>query len=151
MSIGAYPAVTLAVARAKRDEAKSLLANGGDPSEAKQETKREIREISQNTFRLNAQEYLAKIRREGRADRTMTKLEWLLSLVLDDIGDMPIKDIKAPAILDALRKIETRGRLETALRVRSTLGTVFRYAIATSRAEYDPTQALIGALASSKV
>ncbi len=151
LAIGAYPTVTLAAARAKREEAKSLLAQGIDPSEAKKEAKREIQEATGNTFRLIAQEYLEKIRREGRALRTMTKLEWLLSLVLDDIGDKPIRDINAPTILETLRKVEERGRHETALRTRSTIGTVFRYAISTARADTDPTQALIGALTNPKV
>ena len=151
LAIGPYPTVTLAAARAKREEAKSLLARGIDPSEAKKEAKREIQEATGNTFRLIAAEYLDKIRREGRAPRTMTKLEWLLSLVLDDIGDKPIRELSAPTILETLRKVEARGRHETALRARSTIGTVFRYAIATARADVDPTQALIGALTNPKV
>ena len=138
--------VTLAAAREERDKAKRLLVSGIDPSEAKQEAKRVAEETNANTFRLVAEDYLAKIRREGRAPRTMTKLEWLLSLAYPDIGDKPIRDFRAPAILEVLKKVEGKGNLETARRLRSTIGTVFRHAISTARADSDPTSALRGAL-----
>ncbi len=64
----------------------------------------------------------------------------------EDIGDQPVREITAPVILETLRNIELRGRHETTRRLRSTIGTVFRYAIASARAEIDPTTALQGAL-----
>jgi integrase len=151
LSIGSYPAVSLAMARAKRDAAKTLLAQGGDPSEAKQDAKRESIETSTNTFRHLAEEYLEKMRREVRAPATLKKTEWLLSLVYGDIGNRPIREITASHVLEALRPIERRGRHETARRARSTIGTVFRYAVATTRADNDPTTALHGALTAPKV
>lgn len=151
LSIGAYPAVTLAQAREKRDEAKALLAQGGDPSQAKQDAKRENEKEAGNTFRMIAEEYVDKIRREGRAPATLNKTEWLLGQVFGKIGDKPIRSITASDILDALRGIEKRGRLETARRARSTVGTVFRYAVATTRADNDPTFALRGALTAPTV
>lgn len=151
LSIGSYPAVSLAMARDARMEAKRKLASGIDPSEAKQAARREDAEAASNTFRIIATEYLDKIRREGRADATMAKLEWLLALAYPDLGDKPIRDLKAPVILEALRKIEARGTHETARRLRSTIGTVFRFAVATARADGDPTSALKGALINPKV
>ncbi len=151
LAIGAYPAITLAEAREKREAAKALLAKGGDPSQAKQETRRESEASNANTFRKVAGDYLAKLRQEGRAAATITKIEWLLSLVDSEIGHRPIREISPPEILDALRPIEKRGRHETARRVRSTIGSVFRFAIATARADTDPTYALRGALISPQV
>ena len=132
LAIGAYPVVSLAQARKQRDDAKELLSRGGDPSQAKQDAKRASEESAGNTFKVIAQEYVSKLRREGRAAATLTKTEWLLDLVYGHIGDKPIRDITASQVLDALRSIERRGRHETARRARSTVGTVFRYAIATT-------------------
>lgn len=151
LSIGAYPATSLAQARDRREEAKALLAKGGDPSQAKQDAKRQNREASGNTFRTIAEEYLDKIRREGRAPATLDKVEWLLGLVYPEIGDTPVREITPLRVLDSLRAIESRGRHETARRARSTVGTVFRYAIATARADHDPTSALRGALTTPQV
>lgn len=151
LAIGAYPAVTLAQARAKREEARSLLGQGQDPSQAKQDAKRAAEEASGNTFRLIAEEYIEKLRKEGRAAATLAKTEWLLGLAYPKIGDKPIREISAPHILDALRVVEQRGRHESARRMRSTIGSVFRYAVATARAENDPTFALRGALIAPRV
>lgn len=151
LAIGAYPAVALAAARAKRDEAKTLLASGTDPSQVQKESRKAEEDARNNTFRLVADEYLAKLRSEGRAASTMGKLEWLLSFVPGDLGDMPLRSISAPMILEALRRVEARGRYETANRMRSTIGAVFRYAVATGRADADPTGALKGALVTPKV
>lgn len=151
LAIGAYPAVTLAAARQRRDEAKALLAHGGDPSQAKQEAKRQAEIEAGSTFRSVADEYLAKLRREGRAAATLAKTKWLLNLLHPVIGGRPIRSISAPQVLDALQAIERRGRHETARRARSTAGSVFRYAIATQRADTDPTWALRGALTAPQV
>jgi integrase len=151
LSFGAYPAVSLAQAREKRGEAKSLLGEGRDPSQVKQEAKRAAEEASGNTFRLIAEEYAEKLRKEGRAAATLAKTEWLLGLAYPKIGDKPIREISAPDILDALRVVEKRGRHESARRMRSTIGSVFRYAVATARADNDPTFALRGALIAPQV
>lgn len=151
LSIGAYPAISLALAREKREEAKSLLAQGGDPSQAKKDARRESKETTANSFRAIAEEFLDKLRREQRAPATLSKVEWMLGLVFADIGDKPIREITASHILDALRTIERRGRHETARRTRSTVGAIFRYAVATTRADHDPTFALRGALTAPKV
>jgi integrase len=104
-----------------------------------------------NTFGAIADELLAKMKREGRAETTLSKIAWLLDFARPLIGDRPIAEISAAEVLAVLRKVEVRGRLETARRLRSTIGSVFRYAIATARAENDPTVALRGALTTPKV
>lgn len=146
LSIGPYPETSLADARAKRDAARVMVAKGIDPSEAKQEQKRKKLEAAELTFSGLAGDYLEKVRREGRAVSTMRKLEWLIEMANDGFGNRPITDITAPEILRCLRKIEARGTYETARRLRSTIGTVFRYAIATGVASNDPTYSLRDAL-----
>jgi integrase len=94
--------------------------------------------------------FLAKKRREGKAETTLGKLGWLLGLALPILGPRPIADVNAPEVLAVLRRIESRGQLETAGRLRAVIGEVFRYAIATGRAENDPTFALRGALTTPK-
>ncbi|MFP5479548.1 MAG: tyrosine-type recombinase/integrase [Alphaproteobacteria bacterium] len=150
LSIGPYPETSLAQARAKRDAARSMVANGVDPSEAKQEQKRRSQVQDRVTFAAQAREYLDKIRREGRADMTMRKLEWLLGMAIDDLGERPIAEISAPEVLRCLRKVEARGTHETARRLRSTMGTVFRFAVASGIATTDPTYALRDALVRPK-
>lgn len=99
-----------------------------------------------NTFEAVAKELMDKSEAEGDAPKTLEKKQWLLDFANKEFGKRPIAEIKAPEILDALRKIEKRGRHETATRARRTIGAVFRFAIATGRAERDPTADLRGAL-----
>jgi integrase len=89
--------------------------------------------------------------KERRAEATLTKTRWLLDFARPILGGLPISEITAPQILAVLRKVEDRGRYETARRLRSVIGSIFRYAIATGRATSDPTYALRGALISPPV
>jgi integrase len=146
LSFGAYPAVSLAQARAARDEARAMLANGSDPGVAKQEQKRLHRESQGATFAAQARAYVDKVRKEGRAAVTLDKTEWLLGLANADLGTMPVSEITAPVILKCLRKVEAKGNYETARRLRAKIGAVFRYAVACGAAEMDPTYALRDAL-----
>jgi integrase len=146
LSIGAYPAVSIKMAREARDKAKTLLATGGDPSNVKRASKRAAQETALHAFRVIADEYVAKLRRENRAGVTVDKVLWLLGIANEAFGDRPIRDITAPEILDVLRTVEARGHHETAKRLRSKIGAVFRYGVATARADNDPTFALKGAL-----
>ena len=150
-SFGAYPAVSLADARKRRDTLKRQIAAGEDPAAVKRVEARAAQVAAGTTFRLIAEEYLAKQKREGRAPSTLAKTQWLLDLADPGLGRRPITDISAADVLDVLRGVEKRGRLETARRLRATIGTVFRYAIATARASNDPTFALKGALTSPTV
>lgn len=86
------------------------------------------------------------MRREGKAKTTVGKVEWLLGLARPELGHRPMTEIRAPDALSVLQRVEAKGHHETAVRLRATVGAVFRYAIATARAEVDPTQALRGAL-----
>ena len=147
LAFGIYPAVSLAEARARRDAAKQLLADDIDPSVRRKLEK----QASVITFRLVAEELLDKMQREGRAPRTLTKTRWLLEFAFPTVGERPIAKVNALELLDVLRKIEARGNYETARRLRSTCGMVFRYAIATGRAERDPSVDLRGALTAPKV
>jgi len=149
LAIGVYPTITLKHAREKRDEAKELLAANIDPS-----TQRRLDKLSTsigNTFQAVSEEVLMKLEREGRAEATLAKQHWLLRFAYPAIGDRPIAEITAPELLSVLRKVEARGRYETARRLRSTCGMVFRYAIATGRAQRDPSVDLRGALTAPKV
>jgi hypothetical protein len=144
LAIGVYPAVTLKQARQKRDDARRLLADNIDP--AMQRRLEKLTAASGNTFQAVAEEVLVKLGREGRADVTLAKKRWLLDFAYPAIGDRLIADITAPELLAVLRKVEERGRYETARRLRSTCGMVFRYAIATGRAERDPSLDLRGCI-----
>ena len=150
-SFGAYPDVTLARAREKRNEARALLADGIDPmANARAEKEARVAE-TEHTFAKIAAELIAKLEREEKAETTLLKKQWLLDMALADFGDEPIGKITPPAILATLRKVEAKGNYETAKRLRSTIGQVFRFAIATGRADSDPTYALRGALITPKV
>jgi integrase len=105
----------------------------------------------ENTFRAVANEVIAKQEREGRAQRTINKKRWLLDFALPRFGDRPVVEITARDLLALLREIEGRGLYETAQRLRSTCGMVLRYAIATGRAERDPSMDLRGVLTAPQV
>jgi len=145
LAIGVYPEVSLIKARQARDDAKQLLGEGRDPSAAKKLAKL-VGDASGNTFQTVAEEYVAKLQREGRAAATITKIEWLLSFACPALGALCVDTIRPIEVLAVLRPVEASGRLETARRLRSTIGSVIRYAIATARAETDPTAPLQGAL-----
>ncbi|MGB0920490.1 MAG: tyrosine-type recombinase/integrase [Alphaproteobacteria bacterium] len=151
LALGSYPDLSLAAAREARRVARIQLTEGIDPNQVKKAAKRALSVAHANTFEAVAEEYLNKLENEGRAARTVKKNRWLLGLCYGDIGRKPISEITAADVLGVLRVVEKSGRLETARRLRSTMGSVFRYAIATARAENDPTQALKGALTAPTV
>ena len=146
LAIGSYPGVGLKEARAKREEAKKLLASGFDPSQQKRLGKLASENQKADTFEAISREVLEKKRREGKSETTVSKAEWLFDLATPALGSRPIAEITAPEVLAVLRQVETRGRLETARRLRAIIGQAFRFAVATGRALNDPTGALRGAL-----
>ncbi len=146
LSFGAYPSVALADARKLKDEARTILAAGGDPGVIKQERKRAERERWGITFAAQADAFIDKARREGKAAATMSKTEWLLQMACSEFGATPISEVTAPMILACLRRVEAKGNYETARRLRAKIGAVFRYAVANGLAETDPTYALRDAL-----
>ncbi len=150
-SLGPYPQTGLKAAREAREAIKRQLASGLDPGQQRREIASEKANSAAMTFDVVAAELIEKKRREAKALRTLNKIEWLLRLASPDLGVRPIAEITAPEILRVLQVAEARGKLETAKRLRATIGQVFRYAVATGRAESDPTSALRGAIASPVV
>jgi integrase len=146
LALGSYPDITLAAARRLHAEAMDLLATGVDPAAAKQATKRRAATEAGNTFNTLADELIAKKRREKLKGVTISRNEWLLASARQALGTRPIKDITAGDILSVLREVEKRERYDTALRLRATIGQVFRLAVAIGVADNDPTFALRGAL-----
>ena len=146
LCLGAYPAVTLADARLRREEAKKLLANDIDPSENRKAQKAAQGEQDANTFEVIAREWHSKYSHTWVASHAQHKLERLEKNVFPWIGKRPITELTAPDVLSVLRRMETRNILDTAHRVRFECGAIFRYAIATGRADRDPVADLKGAL-----
>ncbi|WP_372786806.1 tyrosine-type recombinase/integrase [Phenylobacterium sp.] len=151
LSLGAYPIVSLAEARDLRDKAKKLLIGDIDPSEAKKTGKREAKLAAAQTFGIVAREYLEQQKLESRATGTMAKNRWLLEDLASPLSNRPIAQITPPEVLEVLRRVEAKGTHESAQRLRSTMGRVFRFGIATGRATNDPTAALAGALVVHRV
>ncbi|WP_306251786.1 integrase arm-type DNA-binding domain-containing protein [Parvularcula sp. IMCC14364] len=151
MALGSYPEVTLAKARERRLAARTLLADGVDPMVRSKEEKARARSVNENTFGRIATELLKKHEKDGLAERTLTKKRWLLGLAEQELGTRPVAEISAADVLGVLRKVEAKGNYESAKRMRSVIGQVFRYAIATARAIDDPTYALRGALVKTQV
>jgi len=141
LSLGNYPDVSLKRAREKRDEARRLLADGVDPSVHR----KAIQDAKAETFEAIAREWLA-MRAKTTAAVTQQKAQWLLEMIFPYIGKRPIREVTPPELLSALRKIESRGHHETAHRAKQKCGQIFRYAIATGRAERDMSADLRGAL-----
>lgn len=146
LSLGIYPAVSFAQARAGRVEARPLLANGQDPGEARKDRKLKDQEKRGITFAAQASLFAAKAKREGRAASTIIKTTGFWTLLSRIFGKRPISEVTAPMVLRCLHKVEAKGNYETAKRLRAKIGGVFRYAVANGHAETDPTYALRDAL-----
>ncbi len=148
ISLGVYPDISLKDARQRRDDARKLLANGVDPGENRKAVKAAKAESSANSFEVVAREWFSKKAQSwaaSNADKIIARLEndafpWL--------GTRPISEITAPEVLKILRRVEDRGAVESAHRVRNYCGQIFRYAIATGRTDRDPSADLKGALPS---
>ena len=151
LALGVYPQVSLKAAREKRDEAKRQLSDGIDPGHSRKIEKLTGAANAGTTFRAVAEELIEKMVREERAKVTIGKTKWVFEFAYPYFGDRPIAEISAPEILLALKSVEGRGKYETAKRLRSKIGQVFRLAVATGRAERDPTTDLRGAITAPKV
>ncbi len=142
LSLGTYPDVSLKKARERRDEARTLLADGIDPGAKRQAE----RVASAESFEAVAREWFEKFSArwvKGHADKIIRRLA---NDVFPWIGPTPIEKVTSPDLLRMLRRIEARGAVETAHRAHQNCGQVFRYAIATGRASADPSVALRGSL-----
>lgn len=151
LALGAYPEITLAEARKKRDEARALLVSGIDPGQQRKLDKITKAISDAATFGAVAEEYLTKKEREGLAASTLKRLRSQLRYVNADLGKRPIADITAPEVLAPLQKIDAKGTHETATRTKELCGAIFRFGMATGRRTDDPTQALHGALTNHRV
>jgi hypothetical protein len=150
LHIGPWPATSLADAREKCREARKAIAIGLDPALEKKREKVAARFAVATTFKDVALEWIAKCEREGRAEITLDKIRWLLGMAYPLIGSHPINGITPTEALSVLRKVEARGRYESARRMRSILSRVFRYGIATARCDRDVAADLRGALTTPK-
>ena len=150
LTIGEYPAVSLAEARGERDKARALLKGGADPSLVAKIQRAAQVEQAGTTFALVAGELLEKRAKKLSPGSVVRERRMLEKDLGPFIGNLPIQDITAPLLLMALRKIEARGAVETAHRARATASLVFRYAIATGRTKSNPAADLIGALSSTQ-
>lgn len=150
LSIGVYPDISLAVARQKRDEARRALAQGNDPGAIKKAEKQAKKIAAENTFEAIAREW-----HKAKADRWSLRyrdeiIDTFEKDIFPYIGLRPIAEIKPLELLETLKRMEKRGALEKMRKVRQRCGEVFRYAIITGRAEYNPAPDLAGALAVHK-
>lgn len=146
LALGVYPDVSLAKARDKRDDARKLLADDIDPGEHRKIMKQVESDRSANSFEFITREWFVKYSSNwvrSHSDKIIQRFE---RDIFPWIGNKPITDVTPPVLLSVIRRIEERGALETAHRALSNCGQVFRYAIATGRAERDSSQDLKGAL-----
>jgi len=146
LAVGVYPDVTLSDARERREAARKVLANGADPSAVKKAQKAAVVALAENSFEIVAREWLSKFSKNWKESHTRTTTLRLVNDVFPWLGARPIGEIDAPELLTVLRRIESRGALEAAHRVSAICGQVFRYAIATGRAQRDPAADLRGSL-----
>lgn len=150
LSLGTYPDVGLKLARERRDDARRLLADGVDPGENRKASKAAKQERAANSFEVVAREWFAGRAPQwakGHSDKIIKRLD---NDVFPWLGGRPVSEITPPELLSVLRRIEGRGALDTAHRALQNCGQIFRYAVATGRAERDPSGDLRGALPPAK-
>ena len=145
LSFGAYPAISLGDARKRRNDAKQALVNGNDPSEVKKALKAAKIGETESTFEAVTREWHARFKSQWSENHGQRLLKRLELDAFPFIGQRQIKDLNAREMLVVLRRVEPRT-LETAHRLRIACGQIFRYAVATGRAEHDPIADLRGAL-----
>lgn len=146
LSVGTYPEISLASARAKRDEARTLVAEGKDPSEARKDAKAQAKLEALNTFEAVANEWHA-LHNKSKSERHQQRVKrWLDYYLYPSLGQKAISSITAPMVLETTSILQKQNKLETAHRVIQTAGQVFRYAIQKGFATYNPAPDLKGAL-----
>lgn len=147
LSLGVYPAVGLKEARRRRDEAREQLALGIDPSQNRKAVKAAQLAESLNGYEIVAREWFSKYSLGWSESNKVKVIARQENYIFPFVGTKPVNQITAPELLEALRHIERRGSLDTAHRALQDCSRIFRYAIATARAERDPAADLRGALA----
>jgi integrase len=148
LSLGVYPDVGLREARERRDEARKLLADGVDPGENRKAAKAAKTTLLANSFEVIAREWLAKMKSEWADSHYIKVVLRLENDVFPWIGSKPITEVTAPVLLTVARRVLDRGIADTPHRILQSCGQIFRYAIATGRAERNPVPDLRGALPS---
>ena len=146
LALGVFPRVTLKEARTAREDARRMLDKGNDPGHARRAEKAARSELNADSFEAVAREWFKKFSpnwAETHANKILSRLE---KDIFPWLGSRPIRQITAPELLTVARRIEARGALDTARRALLNSGQVFRYAVATGRAERDPSADLKGAL-----
>jgi integrase len=151
VTMAEYPVMGLAEARAERDRLRAIVKGGGSPAHAARVERATKAERAETTFGAVATEFLSKRAKEGLSEGSVKRERRLIEKDMATIRDLPITEVTAPLLLAVLRKLEKRGVIETAHRARSFAGRVFRYAIATGRAQNNPADDLIGALEQPQV
>ncbi|HEM8703418.1 MULTISPECIES: tyrosine-type recombinase/integrase [Enterobacter] len=146
ISLGVYPTITLADARSRRDDARKLVAEGKNPSEVRKEQKIALQTESESSFEMIANEWHQMKSAKWSQGYASDIMEAFQNDIFPYIGARPVSEIKPLELLNVLRKIEKRGALEKMRKVRQRCSEVFRYAIATGRAEFNPAANLSSAL-----
>nr|WP_320010598.1 integrase arm-type DNA-binding domain-containing protein [uncultured Desulfobulbus sp.] len=144
LALGVYPDVSLSLARDRHAEARKLVADGIDPGEQRKMEKEAA--ADQNSFEAVAREWFLKNKHTWTDNHGRDIISRLEANVFPWIGSKPIAEVNAPVLLGVLRRIEDRGAIETAHRIKQMCGQVCRYAVVTGRAERDPSADLRGAL-----
>jgi integrase len=149
-SFGPYPDISLEVARQANARARAMIRAGVNPIAEKRVALQTAKVARATTFGLVADELLEKLAREEKAAAIIGKRSWLLKELAAPLADRPVNAITPVGILSVLQDVEGKGHLETARRLRASIGQVMRLAIATGRAASDPTPELSGAIAAPK-
>ncbi len=148
LALGVYPEVSLKEARERREEARKQLAAGVDPGELRKAAKTAIQR-GDGSFEAVAREWFERYSRNWAPEHVVTVIRRLERNAFPWLGKRPIREITAPELLAVLRRVEARGALEVAHRIKQIAGQVFRYAVATGRAQRDVSADLRGALPAS--
>lgn len=148
LALGVYPDVSLVAAREKREAAKKLLANDTDPSDNRKALK--AVQTGEGSFEAVAREWFYQKSPVWAASHSSKIIVRLEQDIFPWLGSKPINTVTAPDLLAALRRIESRGAVDTANRAKQSCSQIFRYAIATGRADRDPAADLRGALKSTR-
>jgi len=148
---GAYPTVTLAEARGKRDDVRKQLSDGVNPGTQRKLDRITAETQARTTFKLISEEYIEACEERDLSPATMKKKRWFLLDLASPLHNRPINEITPAELLYLLKSIEKSGRRETAKKLRGAISAVFRLAVVTMRAENDPTFALKDALIPPRV
>jgi integrase len=146
LALGLYPDVSLALARERRDAARKLLADGTDPGVHRKTVEADKARMAANSFEAVALEWHAMNSKKWAKVTADKALVHLRTYAFPEIGHLPIASVKASQLLAMLRKVEAQGIAYTATRLREMCGQIFRYGVATGRAEDNPAAHLLGAL-----